>query len=88
MLFLLRLQHFLLFLFYVYSPIYTQACERLFPSDFPTQTLNAIFFSVRAARPLHLIILDFVTLIISGDKCDHAAPHYAILVREYIIQYV
>ena len=39
----------------------------LFPSGFPTRTLNTLFLSpIRATCPVHLIFLDFITQKILG----------------------
>jgi hypothetical protein len=43
--------------------------ERLFPSVFPTKTLyNCLSSPMRATFPAHLIRLDFICLMISGDE--------------------
>jgi len=36
--------------------------------SFPTKILYALFSPVRATRPAHLIFLDFMAQIISGDE--------------------
>jgi len=46
-----------------------------------------ICLPLRAARPLHLILLDIITVITFGDECNHDASHYVISVRECIIEY-
>ena len=51
-----------------------------FPFRFSHRTLHA-------ARPLDLILLDFIALITFGDECNHDACRYVILVRECIIEY-
>jgi hypothetical protein len=37
-------------------------------SGFPTNNLNAFLVSIHATRPAHLILLDFVILIILGEE--------------------
>jgi hypothetical protein len=52
----------------------------LFLYGFPTKILHAFLFSpIRATFPVHLILLDFIILIILDEKstgCE--APHYAV----------
>jgi hypothetical protein len=41
----------------------------LFPEGFPTNNLYTFLFShIRATCPAHLILLDFIILIILGEK--------------------
>jgi len=36
--------------------------------SFPTKILQALFSPVRATRPAHVILLDFIAQIISGEE--------------------
>ena len=52
----------------------------LFPSGFPTKTLNnPLSPIIRVTCPAHLILLDFITRTILGEEyTNHLAPRYAI----------
>jgi hypothetical protein len=46
--------------------LYLYLTHGLFPSGFPTKTLNALlFFFIRATRPAYLILLDLVVLLVA-----------------------
>ena len=54
--------------------------KRLFPSGFPIKTLYpALFSSIRAIYPAHIILLDFITRPILDGSTDHSAPQYVVL---------
>jgi len=58
-----------------------------FPLRFPHRIPACICLPLRATHPLHLILLDFITVLMFGDECNHDASLYVILVRECVIEY-
>jgi hypothetical protein len=61
----------------VYRNIIVPSTPGSLPSGFPTKTLYTPLLSpIRATRPAHHILLDFITLTILGERStDHHAPH-------------
>jgi hypothetical protein len=57
-----------------------------FPLRFSHRNPACVCLPLRAARPLHLILYDFITVITFGDDCKHDASH-VILIRECVIEY-
>jgi len=50
-------------------PLFLDLRSGLFPSGFPTKTMNIPLLSpIRATCPAYLILLDFITRIIMGEQ--------------------
>jgi len=57
------------FLLTLSYPLCLCLANGFFPSGFPSETLYVLFFfSLRATRPAHLILLDLITWIILGEQ--------------------